>query len=40
LKFVLAVVGSGFGDCHPWVLLAFVEGSAVLLLVVRIASHY
>ena len=34
LKFLLAVIASGFGSCHPWMLVVSVEMSVLVMLVV------
>ena len=34
LKFLLAVIASGFGSCHPWVLVVSVEVSVLVMLIV------
>ena len=39
IKFLLAVISSGFGGCHPWLVLFAAEASIVVMLIVTAAAY-
>ena len=40
IKFLLAVISSGFGGCHPWLVLIAAEASIVVMLIVTARRNF